>query len=190
MRGDDGGEFWHILAGGIIGGVVSAAVSAATQYVTTGKVDVGEVLLSAAVGAATGALSAAGVPLGIMVAVNGAASAGESLINDVGSNKSVGERLVDAAVSGGMSALFTYIGGASNGKQMNAMYKANKEATKSILAGGLNPKVRSAAYNTIKTYFKALGRFIVNEARDGLLSSSFNSFSTEIYKAVVGSYIN
>lgn len=65
-----------------------------------------------------------------------------------------------------------------------------EDCVQDILAGGLNPKVRSAAYNTIKTYFKALGRFIVNEARDGLLSSSFNSFSTEIYKAVVGSYIN
>ena len=84
------------------------------------------------------------------------------------------------------SSIFTYIGGASSGKQMNAMYRANKNATKAILNGGIGPKAKAKAADSVKSYYKALGRYIGAEIKEAPLSSAFSTFSCEYIKGAVG----
>ena len=70
------------------------------------------------------------------------------------------------------------------------LYKANRVATKNILAGGLHPKVKSQALDTIKVYYKAFGRFIISELRDSAISSPAAFATTKISKGIVGFYVN
>ena len=70
---------------------------------------------------------------------------------------------------------------------MNAMYKSSRSASKSILAGGMNPKLKNEAFKTIGTYYKALGRFMVNETSESTLSSSLSSFINETSKELIRS---
>ena len=113
-RVDDGGEFWHIVVGGLVGGVVSAAATIVTNYLSGNplNMDVGTSFLS---GVASGALASTGVTLGGMIAGNIMISTVESissqLINDGEIN--VGEVIYDAAIGGTSAA----IGGPGKGSK-------------------------------------------------------------------------
>ena len=197
MRRDDGGEFWHVLVGAIIGGVISATISIASQVISKGKVsDWGKVATSFISGAATGALSAAGVPLGAMIGINATVSAAESVYNDVTNTEekcSVGEVITNAVTSAGTSALMTYVCGSASsspsGTQMNAMYKANLSATKKILAGGISPKAKASAVGSVKTYFNTLGKFLVNETRESFLSTTSTWGIQKTISGAIGHYM-
>ena len=165
-RKDDGGEFWHIVAGAVIGGIASAVVEIVKN---PNDINWASVAKEVIVGAATGALSASGLPVGVVVAANAGISAAESVYNDLtdGEKDSVGEIISNATVDAGISALFTYVGySPTKGQSLNAMYKAQKSASKQILSGGLHPNVKVQATKTVKRYYKALGRFIGQEIKE------------------------
>ena len=63
-REDDGGEFWHIVAGAILGAAISTVASIVSQVRTNGSVDPVTTLIAAGSGAIGGALTASGVPVG------------------------------------------------------------------------------------------------------------------------------
>ena len=190
-RKDNGGEFWHIVAGAAIGAIVGIVGSLASQKAANEEIDPLNVAISAISGALSGGLAAAGVPMGAMVAVNATLGAAESVYDNLtnGEPDSLGEVITDAAVSAGISAVFTLVGGKSNGKQMNAMYKANRQATKILTnTKGLNPKVKKELLKPIKTYFKTLGRYIVSEAKESPLSAFSSWGVNKLVEGTIDSY--
>ena len=58
-RADDGGEFWHIVAGAVIGAIGGAASTMISQLISGGSVNWTAVAISAASGAISGAVTAA-----------------------------------------------------------------------------------------------------------------------------------
>ena len=195
-RVDNGGEFWHIVAGVAIG-AVGGAVSTLIGDLITGTWSSWETyLISAGTGALTGGLSAAGVPLGVMVAVSAGVSAAESVTNDLIENEkgeenhSVGAIVGHAFINAGFSALSTYIGGASNGKQMNKMYKASKEASGMFLVGGNHPNVKKELGRVIGKYYSQLGRGIGKGIKElGTITSPFafmNTVTTTCFDGLFG----
>ena len=82
-RADDGGEFWHIVAGAAVGAAIGALVTGFTSYMTDGQVDWTAVGLSALSGAASGALAATGACIGVMIAGNAAISIAENVATQV-----------------------------------------------------------------------------------------------------------
>lgn len=56
-RADDGGEFWHIVAGAVVGGIIGAISSVVGQAASGQSINWAEVGVSAASGALTGAIN-------------------------------------------------------------------------------------------------------------------------------------
>ena len=194
MRADRGGEFWHIVAGAVIGGVVGF-VSTAISTAMEGEFNLTKAFVSAGVGALSGGLMAAGVPVGAMIAINAGLGAAESVFENVydvvsgDASHSVGEIISDAFISAGTAALFTYIGGASNGRKMNQMYRASQEASKTFVSTGVHPNVRRAAANVVKNYYTQLGREIVSNGYSSVLDaigSNFTEVMSQYAFSVIG----
>jgi RHS repeat-associated protein len=59
MRADSNGQFWHIVGGAVIGGLIGGISSIVGQAVSGNGINWGEVGISAASGALTGAITAA-----------------------------------------------------------------------------------------------------------------------------------
>ena len=97
MRSDNGGEFWHILAGGVIGGVSSFLAT----FLTTGSFE--EAGVSFLFGAASGALSAAFPGAGLLIEL-GASAAEEMTMNAIEKNNPR-ESTTNVAVSVGVDAI-------------------------------------------------------------------------------------
>jgi len=141
--------------------------------------------ISAAIGALEGGLSAAGLPVGVLVATNAALSAGESVYSDLTDNAcketnySGWDIAAHAAISAGVSALFTAVGGASNGRELSAMHKSSSAAKKALGAKGLNPAVKKNLGNTISAYSKSLGKFGKDCLVDAVISTPFSTFSSK-----------
>lgn len=77
-----GGLAGTVIFGAIAGGAVNAGISAGTQYVTTGTVDFGQVLVDFAIGAAFGAIGGTALGATGMALGNGLLSAGSSIAHD------------------------------------------------------------------------------------------------------------
>jgi RHS repeat-associated protein len=108
MRSDDGGEFWHIVAGAAVGAVVGGLSSIISQAIAGEDINWTAVAISAASGAVSGAVNAAfpcmgalatGVIEGTISAVSYAAT--ESLA--YGRDVSLGETLKVGLTSGFMA---------------------------------------------------------------------------------------
>ncbi len=170
MRKDDGGQFWHIIAGALIGGIANAAMTAICGG------DLASIGVSFATGALTGGLAAAGIPFAASIAVNALCGAAESVFNDLhnGEGYSAGEVVQHAVINAGTAALFTYVSGPSTGKKMNRLYKEAQAGEKFLKAVGTTPTGNRAAKQAIGTYFTQLGRFIVREAKQAAI---FNTAS-------------
>ena len=140
IREDIDGEFWLFL-GAVIGAVIGATVSAVSQYIETGKVDVGVVLVNAVSGAISGALATTGIMLFPSVAYNallgGVAYVAEETVQR---KKPTFEGFLEGAVSGGISGV---IGGKGLGAKglskewntaSNALAKAiRRDHTRAII---------------------------------------------------------
>ena len=81
-RKDDGGEFWNIVIGAAVGAVASAVVTAIDSYSTSGKVDWGQVAISAAVGGISGGVAATGLGPIAQAGISAGASFLGSLASD------------------------------------------------------------------------------------------------------------
>ena len=165
-RADSEGEVWHIIIGAAIGCVSSAASS-----FITGKTDkdfkFSQVLVSAAFGAATGALCAA-IPAA-SVAISASSAAIESITTDLiyTSDISFGEIVIGATVSAGFGAL----SGCAEGG--TAMYKKTGSVLKQIskVKKGNHPVVKKAAKKTIKSFAKKSFRVAVKETVSNVFHS-------------------
>ncbi len=111
-RVDESGEFWATLGimavGGVIGAITSAVSSVLIQNAVEGSVDVGSVIVAAATGFVSGAVSAS--PLGVVgQVIAGGAIGGLSYVADCHIN---GEeaKLDELLVSAGMGMFFARLG--------------------------------------------------------------------------------
>ena len=165
-RADSEGEVWHIIIGAAIGGISSAA-----SAIITGKAEkdlkLSQVLVSAAFGAATGALCAA-IPAA-SVAISASSAAIESVTTDLIFNRdsSLGEIVIGATVSAGLGAL----SGCAEGG--TAMYKKTGSVLKQIskVKKGNHPVVKKAAKKTIKSFAKKSLRTAIKETVSNVFHS-------------------
>ena len=66
VRADSNGQFWHIVGGAVIGGLIGGISSIVAQAVSGNGINWGEVGISAASGALTGAITAAAPGMGAL----------------------------------------------------------------------------------------------------------------------------
>ncbi len=125
MRVDHDGEFWLVgmLIGAAVGAIVNGAVSAITQKISEGSVNWGEVAVSAAAGAITGAVATTGIGAFANGVVNGVVDGIEYLMTHAISGKEINDLELAATV---------IVSGATAGKGMNTskmrgIYKRSKE---------------------------------------------------------------
>ena len=142
VRGDNGGQFWHIVVGAVVGGVIGGAVKAFSNAIEGKPITdgLGTAMLS---GAASGALASTGVGVGVMIAGNAGISMAENAANQIISNNGfdkfdVGDMMVDGVIGG----IAGGIGGAGKGtKHLNNLGKqtvkrtVNTTANKGFRAG-------------------------------------------------------
>ena len=111
---DDGGDIgWNIVVGAIVGAVVGAATTAIQTYKETGKVDVGQTIVSGVVGAVSGGFAASGLGMITQAAI----SAGATFLGDVAGQVLKKEEKIDykkalynGALAGGLSLVGSALG--------------------------------------------------------------------------------
>ena len=165
-RADSEGEVWHIIIGAAIGGISSAA-----SAIITGKAEkdlkLSQVLVSAAFGAATGALCAAFPAAGVAISASSAAI--ESVTTDLIFNRdsSLGEIVIGATVSAGLGALSGCAEGGS------ALYKKTGSVLKQItkVTKGNHPVVKKTAQKIIKSFAKKSLRTAIKETVSNVFHS-------------------
>ena len=58
---------------------------------------------------------------------------------------------------------------------------------RTLLAGGMHPKLKARAFDSIKSYYTKLGRFIVDETKSDFLNTSVSTAIGEVNKKLVES---
>ena len=81
-RKDDSGELWNIVIGATVGAVVSGLTTAIDTYTSSGKVDWGQVVISAVVGGVSGGVAATGLGSIAQAGISAGASFVGSLVSD------------------------------------------------------------------------------------------------------------
>ena len=106
---DHDGNFWHIVAGGLIGGVSSGAIEAAVQYAREGRIsDWGRIGAASAGGAVSGAIAAANPAAGLVSfhGINGVSGIVGGLTERlIGSGGKDAGTLTDVAIDGAVSVV-------------------------------------------------------------------------------------
>lgn len=132
-RKDDGGEFWHIVIGAAVGAAVSFASSVISDVVAGERIDWAGAGISAAFGAASGALATTGLGAVAQIAGGAVLAGAENAIEqgrETGFNRiDYGEVAVNAVIGG--------ITSRSNGVSKDAsnhLYKQAAVATKRLKA--------------------------------------------------------
>lgn len=184
-RTDPDGEFWHIVIGAGIGFLSGFINSVALDMIKGKDIDLTSALISGGIGAIEGGLSAAGAPLGVLIAVNAGLSAAESVYSDITGNeeKTTGEIVANALFNAGLSALFTLAGGSSS--EMNDLYKDAKKVLPQ-LAKGMHPDVKRGARKTVAKYTKALGKYAKECGISALFTTPASTFISEMGKECSG----
>ena len=162
IRSDNGGEFWHIVAGAVIGAAIGAVSSIVTQKISGQEISWAKVGISAAFGAASGALASTGIGVVGMMVGGAALSMAENAVTQVVENKGfnkfdVSDMIYDGVVGGVSGA----IGGSGSGsKHLTNLGKQTLKRTLNAgahkgLKAGLKEAGKAAVYygkNTSKHY--------------------------------------
>ena len=155
LRKDAEGEFWltATLISAAVGGVISAVADAAVQYVTTGKVDIGQTAIAAASGAISGAcaLIPGGAVCSTVVSgvINGALNVGSYALNQYRKNETIdtGELLVSA----GVGVVSGVVGNVFRFKSTSAM----RDTATKLIDKGTNKLMNGVATSTQSTVKRA-----------------------------------
>ena len=121
---DDGGDIgWSILVGAVVGAVVSAATTAVQSYKATGRVDVGQTIISGIVGAVSGGVAGSGLGMISQAAVTAVVTAaGDFLTQKFCEKKSLKDidysRVAyNGALAGGLSLAGSALGSVTSAFQ-------------------------------------------------------------------------
>ena len=137
-RKDDGGKFWHIVAGAALGGIL-AGVATAISCVANGddlEKAVGKILVSTACGAIGGALAATGIGVAGQMIIGGVLGAAESAANQMIDTGSIDPVELGIATVSGVVGGFTGGNGAAHGKKFMTYHR--KEFVKNMRSSGLD----------------------------------------------------
>ena len=154
MGSDPTGEFWNVAVGALIGGAVSLASSYITAKITGESFKITDGISAFATGAVAGALTASGLPVGSITAINSAVSFSSSVASDYFSGREID--VGKAAMSGVISAIGSLVGG--NGiRYKGDPYSVAKAAAKNAANKAKNAAkgyARKAANRAAKRYMK------------------------------------
>lgn len=181
-RADDGGEFWHIAAGALIGAAVSFTSSVIGDVMSGEKIDWAGAGISAAFGAASGALAATGFGTVVQVAGGAALAGGENIIEQGREKGFDNIDYVEVAyetVVGGVSSRTNGLDKATK----NYMYKYASNAKKQIVSdvkhNGVKVLGKSVASNG-KYYFAHTSTLfykpLMRDAKDSLNDAARKAF--------------
>ena len=136
-RGDEGGEFWHIVAGAALGGVL-AGVATALSCDWNGDLEknIAKILVSTACGAVGGALAATGVGVAGQMIIGGVLGAAESAANQMIDTGSIDPIELGIATVSGVIGGFTGGNGAAHEKKFMTYHR--KEFVKNMRSSGLD----------------------------------------------------
>ena len=164
-RSDDNGDFWHLVAGGIIGGIIGGVTAAATGE---------NIYIGIASGAASGALTASGAGLIGQIFGGATIAMGSNFVSQVSkiatgdqSRFSIGSLLLDTTV-GAACGLISGPGassvsaGAGGGKQMVELGIGTVRRTWNAIVhkgarAGITEFEKAAQY-----YFKSTSKVTIN----------------------------
>lgn len=173
-----------VLAGAAIGGAIGGVSEVASQVAADGKVtSVKKVIISTALGAASGALTGGTASAGTAMVANGALSAGGSVAKDIvslseGEDISGGQIVANATINGIIGFVSGAMGGA--GAQHNKYYV---NEVKSIMFDGKNvleASVRKVWSESGKYYTDSITKAMVK----GFCSGSVPSVGSTIWQIV------
>ena len=173
-----------VLAGAAIGGAIGGVSEVASQVAADGKVtSVKKVIISTALGAASGALTGGTASAGTAMVANGALSAGGSVAKDMvslseGEDISGGQIVANATINGIIGFVSGAMGGA--GAQHNKYYV---NEVKSIMFDGKNvleASVRKVWSESGKYYTDSITKAMVK----GFCSGSVPSLGSTIWQIV------
>ena len=154
-----------VIAGAAVGGTIGGISEITSQITSDGKVtSIKKVIISTALGAASGALTGGTASAATSIVGNAALSAGGSVAKDVvsignGANISGKDMVINAAINGGIGALSGKIGGA--GAQYN---KFKSTTVNTILFNG--EKILGASTETI---WREYGKYYTDSIAKAML---------------------
>ena len=183
-REDDGGEFWHIIAGAAVGAAVSFATSVVGDILAGKEVDWAAAGISAAFGAVGGALASTGLGAAAQIVGGAVLSGAENAISqgrEKGFNNiNYGEVAINAVVGG--------ISSATNG--------LSKATAKHLNRQGINATKRifsSAKYNGIKSVGSAIrsaSRYYISQTSTlfykPLINDAFSTVVSSVGEGLFG----
>lgn len=201
VRGDNEGDFWHLLAGAVVGCVVGGLAKGISN-VLSGKNFCDDIGIAMATGAASGFLAATGVPVGGQVIGNALISAGSSIIcqSKTGS-VDWGEVALEGVVGGigglvggnGIGVPGKIGGGAKHlmnlGKQ--SVIRPIKTLTNKGVKAAVSEAKKAATYyvKSTKQVFPNLAKSIAQSSIPSVIYSAGTYFYNSILKQW-GKYVN
>ncbi len=181
-RADDGGEFWHIVAGAVIGTVTNVAIQMATNILTGEKWYDG-IGISAASGALSGALAATGAGPVVQVIVNAVISGAGNFVSqglEYGFDNIDYGQVANEAIVGGVTS-------AGNGLDKGTAKHLMREginATKNVFSKGLKKTVKYYTSQTASMFYKPLIKDSINDFLKSTSSDVAKSHAKKIISEI------
>ena len=179
MRVDNGGEFWHVVAGTIAGALVSGAACVASDLLSGEKIDWRMVGVGAAAGALSGMLGSTSLGRLTQIAGNALISGAENAISqglDFGFENIVyGEVALSAVVNGALS----FNEGITKGNERHLMTQGIK-ATEQLGKKGLKQSAKYYFSQTKEIFYKPLTRNSRVSFANKTIYETVNCYATRI----------
>ena len=182
-RADDGGEFWHIIAGAVVGAVVSFTTSVVGDVLAGKEVDWAAAGISAAFGAVGGALASTGLGAAAQIAGGAVLAGAENAISqgrEKGFNNINYGEVAISAVIGGVSS-------SSNGVSTATARHLNRQginATKRVLSS-----LKDNGIKSIGRTIRATSRYYVSQTSTlfykPLISDAFSTVTSSVGRGVL-----
>ena len=181
-RADDGGGFWHIVAGGLIGGIISGATKIVTNL-AEGKEWNENLAASVLAGGTSGILAATSAGLSAIVLGNAAISMAENASNQIAENGGLkGFDVTDMLYDGAIGAAAGAVGGPGSGSKhltnlgKQTVSRTRKALTHNGVKAAVNEGKKVASYYAKSTtkYYKNLTRNLWKDC----ISSATTSYVT------------
>lgn len=192
---DPEGEFLHILAGAAIGAVANGFATFVVSSLKNDQFSLDGVGTAALMGAASGALSAGGLAaLGVQntrlvqAGIDAALSAVDSIATDIKDNAKPSTIIANAVISAGVAFAFSYVGGSSDGRDMNKLAKEASNKTVKAAKAAVNHKKKFKLPKAAKKYWSAVKKDFVPTVKSAATSTAANTTTTKLYQGAYDYY--
>ena len=160
---DPDGEYLHILAGALIGGAANAIASIVTNRIEGKRFSLETTAVAFSIGAVSGGLSAGGLAaLGVQntrlvqAGIDAALSAVDSIATDIKENAKPSALIANAVISAGVAFAFSYVGGGSDGSDMNKLAKEASNKTAKAAKTAVKHQKKFKVPKAAKKYWSAV----------------------------------